>query len=480
MTLRYRLLGAGGVLMGGQVVGQACAFVRNIVVARLLSPEDFGVAATFGLAVSMFEMVSNLGVDRLLVQSEDGDDSTFQSTAHAFQVMRGVGMSLSLFVLAWPFSRMFSIPQALWAFQCIALVPLFRGFLHLDPKRLQREFGFTADVATELIPQIVLVLAAFPFVRWFEDYSAMLWLLVLQSAVMVAVSHAFAKRRYAWAWEPKQFNRMYAFGWPLLFNGLLMFFILQGDRMIVASGYDMTQLGVYSVAFSITFVPTMMIARVASALLLPLLARNKGNFHKFSEYYLLSICILCLLGVAISAGFILLGQRIVMLTYGGKYAGVQTYIGWMAIMQMIRVLRVGPTIASMSWGDTLTPLISNIGRISVFPIAIWLGLTGRPIIWVVVTGCMGELIALLFVVGHLHHSRGLLAGYTIKPMIIAGLAIAFPGVLLTYAGHSFSWVYSSIELLVVVGAALVAMLCAVPACRLRIATVFRSGECQVG
>ncbi|MBX3177318.1 MAG: oligosaccharide flippase family protein [Candidatus Hydrogenedentes bacterium] len=467
-------------LLGGQALGQACSFARNVVVARLLTPEDFGIAATFVIAVSLFEMISNLAVDRLLVQAEDGDDPDFQATAHAFQVVRGIGMALFLFLLAWPFSRLFGIPQALWAFQFVALVPLLRGFMHLDPKRLQRTFGFGADVATELLPQILLVLAAWPFVWWFEDYSAMLWLLVFQAVVMVVVSHALAKRSYGWNWDRNYIRRMVAFGWPLLFNGLLMFLVFQGDRMIVGAAYDMTQLGVYSVAFTTTFVPTMVITKVASALLLPLLSRVQTDIRSFMEYYALSVCALCLIGVAFSTGFVLLGQQVVVLTFGERYGAVGSFIGWLGVMQMIRVLRVGPTIASMAWGDTRMPLVSNFGRISVIPLAIWLGLTGKPLMWVVIAGCLGELVALLLMIGILHRSRALMAGHTLKPMLIGAGAVTIAFALSLSAEHHYSLIVAVTGLVVIVVGAFVAMVCYIPFCRPHVRSLVRSHMPQPG
>jgi len=462
------------VLIAGQVLGQACSFARNVVVARLLSPEDFGIAATFGIAMSMLEMVSNLAVDRLLVQADDGDDFDFQATAHMFQVIRGTALAIFLFLLAWPFSQLFDIPHALWAFQCVALVPLLRGFMHLDPKRLQRALGFGGDVATELVPQIVLVLAVWPFTWWFKDYSAMVWLLVFQAMVSVAVSHVVARRRYAWAWKRQYFRRMYAFGWPLLLNGLLMFLIIQGDRMIIGSAYNMTQLGVYSAAFSITFIPTMMIPKVASSLLLPVLSVEQNNSRKFAEYYTLSICVLCVTGIVISTGFILFGYQLVVLTFGESYASVRGFIGLLATMQMVRVLRVGPTIASMALGDTRTPLLSNIGRISMFPLAIWLGMTGKPVSWIVAVGCLGELFALLMVVKLLHSTQGLLAALTLKPTLIAAGAVAIASVISVLGHHAYSWVLCLAGSMLIPAGAVGTMIYWLPSCRLGFNTLLKA------
>lgn len=458
MGLRRKLLGGGGVLLGGQVLGQACSFVRNVVIARLLTPEDFGIAAALGMAMSLVEMVSNLAVDRLLVQAEDGNDPVFQATAHAFQVIRGIGLALILFLLAWPASQLFDIPHARWAFQCVALVPLIRGFMHLDPKRVQREFSFAPDVATELVPQVFLLIAAWPFVWWFKDYSAMLWLLVWQAATMVATSHALAERRYSWAWDRDFFRRMVVFGWPLLLNGLLMFLVFQGDQLVVGAAYDMTQLGVFSAAFTITFVPTLVIAKVSSALLLPLLSRVQSDFQKFVEFYSFSNCGLCLIGIAFSTGFILLGQQVVVFTFGNQYAAVDGIIGWLAVMQMLRVQRIGPTIAAMANGDTRMLLVANIGRTAAFPLAIWLALTGKSLQWVVIAGCLGELLALLILVNCLERLRGLQTRHTLRLALIASVAVAIAFALCFTVNLGDRWYCSAVSVLAIIIGTNVAMI----------------------
>jgi O-antigen/teichoic acid export membrane protein len=465
MGLRRKLLGGGGLIIGGQLLGQVCSFGRNIIVARLLTPEDFGVAATLGIVMSLFEMISNLAVDQLLIQAEDGDKPVFQATAHAFQVVRGMGIGLFVFLLAWPLSRLFDIPEALWALQCVALVPIIRGFMHLDPKRTQREYGFGRDVAAELIPQVVLVLAAWPIAWWLKDYSAMLWLMILQVTVMVFVSHITAERRYSWAWDCQIIERMYAFGWPLLLNGLIMFLIFQGDRLVIGSAYNMTQLGLYSAAFTITFVPYVMITKAVSSLLLPLLSKVQDDSRKFAEYYAIAVCLLCTVGIAVATGFIFLGQRVVTLAYGANYAGVGGYIGWLGTMQSIRMLRVGPTIASMAGGDTRAPLLSNIGRISVFPIAIWMGLTGMPLAWIVVMACLGDCLALLMIIRRLSRSQGMRVGLAVKPAMIGAGAIAVAFTIASSGGTTQPWAASILMLLLIVMGASICMVYFNSSCR---------------
>ncbi len=440
MSLRRKVLQGSGLMMGGQVLGQGMSFVRNIIVARLISTDDFGIASTFFISISLFEMISNLSVDRLLVQAEDGDDPEFQATAQAFQVLRGAANSLLMFLLAWPFSRLFDIPQALWAFQCVALVPLIRGFVHLDPKRLHREMRFGRDVLSELLPQVLALGLAWPLARWLGNYAAVLWLLVAQAVAMVLVSHVTAVRRYAWAWNRTLFARMARFGWPLLLNGVLMFLIWQGDRILVGSAYDMTQLALYSVAMTVTATPTDLLNRASSVVLLPPLARAQNDKGRFVELYTFLAQTLSLGGIAFAAFFIILGPGIVEMLYGARYLGVGAFIGWFAVMQMLRLIRVVPTTAALAKGDTVACLLANIGRAACLPALLVLALSGQPLVWLVVAGCGGEVVALSIILWRVYQVHDIDQNICLKPAGISLSAVLVSGVTGHAIGQSLGWI----------------------------------------
>ena len=117
-------------------------FLRNIIVARLVSPEDFGIAALFVMTVSFLEMFSNLAIDTLLVQSPHGEKPRFQQTSQLMTAVRGLAIALILLLFAGPVARLFDIPAATWAFRLLAVVPLIRGLAHQDMSRFQRQLNF--------------------------------------------------------------------------------------------------------------------------------------------------------------------------------------------------------------------------------------------------------------------------------------------------------------------------------------------------
>jgi len=114
-------------------------------------------------------------------------------------------------------------------------VPLISGFTHFDKSRVQRDMKFGPSVWVDVSSNVLVMVAALPLALWLRDYSAMLWVLVLQSAAVTAASHCVAERHYGWAWDRRYARKILAFGWPLIVNGLLMFLIFEGDRFVIGA-----------------------------------------------------------------------------------------------------------------------------------------------------------------------------------------------------------------------------------------------------
>ena len=84
------MIGSAMALLGGNLGVALLKFARNILVARLLSVENFGIAATFAIIFGFIEMLAFLGLDRFLIQTRNEALERVQSTLHTMQVLRGV------------------------------------------------------------------------------------------------------------------------------------------------------------------------------------------------------------------------------------------------------------------------------------------------------------------------------------------------------------------------------------------------------
>ncbi len=76
-------------LLTGQVGSQLLSLLRNFVVARLILPSSFGVAVTFTTTISLLNLISDIGMDKFIVQDRDGDDPRVQASLQTLIVVRG-------------------------------------------------------------------------------------------------------------------------------------------------------------------------------------------------------------------------------------------------------------------------------------------------------------------------------------------------------------------------------------------------------
>jgi O-antigen/teichoic acid export membrane protein len=483
MSSKRLILKGGATLGAGQAISQACSFVRNIIIARLISPTNFGIAATFAVTISVFDLMSNLNMDKLLIQAEDGDEAAFEKTAHLLQTVKGVMNAAFIFVLGRYIAGLFGEPQARWAFELLALVPLLRGFNHLDTYRFQREMRFRPAVTMDVSSQVLVTVAALPLAFWLRDYRAMLWVLILQAATAAVVSHLVADRPYGWTWEKSYVRRIVSFGWPLLINGLLLFIILDGDRFIIGSAHKLfshstltlADLGVYSVAFALTMGPVMLVTNVTGTVFFPLLSRSQGIREQFERRYSACAQFLAVVAAGIAIPFVLLGGWLVVLIYGAKYAAAEGFIAWLGAMWSLRLLRAAPTTAALSLGDSKNSMYSNIARTVALAGVLTAVAVGAGLVWIAVSGFAGELLALAVCVGRLRYTHGVPASSFVKPFAVyAALALAAGAGAWTMEGTSL---LARMGLTVLLGAAACAiMLAAFPRFRADIEGLARSSR----
>lgn len=443
---RAQLFRSGIVLAASQAVNQTCVFIRNLIVARVVGPADFGIAATFAITMSVLQMISHLAVDRLLVQADEGDDPCFQRTAHLFMALRGLLLAGVIFLLAHPIALLFGIPETTWAFRCLALVPLLRGFVHLESKRLHRQMRFGRDATIDVLDQLVPTLAAWPLAHWLGDYSAILWLVLLQAATTLIVSHLVAGQHYAWTLDKRYARRMLSFGWPLLVDGLLMFGIFQGDRLIVGMAYSMTDLGVYAIAFGLALLPAIMITRITSSLMLPSLSRVQHNPQRFQQRFVLGLQFMSMIAALLAAGLIVIGPQLIVLLYGSAYAAAGELIGVLAVMNAVRLMRVVPILAAMARANTRLALLSNVARTSSLIAAAAVALAGGELVWIALTGVCGEVLAGITAIVRLKQCHRISASLSVRPALLVTTIIA--------AAYGLHWASASYAgWMVIVGAA---------------------------
>lgn len=367
---------------------------RNVLIANLISVENFGIASTFALAATLVEAGTNIALDRLVVQDVRGGRRSFVSALHVVQVLRGIVGGVVLLAFGQGIASMMGVPQYGWAYQMLAIVPLIRGFTHLDVFRAQRRMRFVPHAAAQVIANAVALAAAWPLAAWLGDFRVMLAAVLIQQVALVAMSHAFVRSRYRLRWDAAVLRHSLRFGAPLMLNGVAMFLALQGDLFLVGTFLGMEVLGWFAVAFSLTLLPANILANTAQSLMLPGLSGTRHN-AEWNARVGMTLGGTVLLALVMVLAFITLGPVLIDLLFGARYASATEILPYLAVLQGIRLAKAGPAIISIARGETHDPLLANLARLLAIPCAfIWLAM-GGGVFSVIAFAIIGECGALL-------------------------------------------------------------------------------------
>lgn len=376
-------------ILSGNMVRSLMLFIRNLLIARLVDVEDYGIAATFAITMAVVEMTSELGLRQLIVQNKGGDDPHMQASLQGFNVLRGFVSGLFMFLIAAPLAAFLGVPEIAWAYQLLALIPIVRSFEHFDIYRFNRAMSFRPMVVSRTLPAVFALASVWPLYHLYGDYRIMLYSILLQWALVVLFSHMVAERPFRIAFDRAIMRMSLKFGWPLLANGVLIFFILQGDKLIVGREMGMATLGVFAMGVTLTLTPALVLSGSLQQFLLPQLSAQQDNDAKFLALGATALQASLLIGTLFTAFVVLAAPYAVHILLGPKYAALLPLLTWFSVQQSIRIFKMSSATIALAKAQTHNAMIANLIRVSVLPGVWYLAARGsslETIIWLAVLG----------------------------------------------------------------------------------------------
>jgi len=430
-----KILKGAFVLTAGQSLSYGLSFVRNLILARILSRADFGLAATFALAINMLEMASRVSLGKQVIQAKDGESPRFIGTAHSFLFLTGAISTVVILAASIPLAHLFKVPDKAWAFALLAFVPLCRGLENLDNQRQQRDFKYLPSILIEFVPQAVMTVLTWPLALWIGDYRVVVILILGKAAMSMLAAHLLAKHSYRWAWERTLIHQMWRFSWPLLVNGLLMFAVQQGDQIMVGSGYSLSVLGLYAAGASLVAALFQIVAQVAYSILLPLFSRLQSNPAEFRREYRSCVQLSALAATVVMTPLVAGGEQLLHFLYGPKYLGGGVILVWLAAAGAFRFIRIAPAAAAMAMADTQNQMIANAYRSGAVLLGLLVVVMRWPIFALAACGLVGEVAATVVSTWRLKRKHGIDAGETLVAATYLAVWLGGSGLLAAFGAQ---------------------------------------------
>lgn len=385
--LGRRALRAGSLSGSGQAGQFLVLSVTTIILARLLTPEDYGLVAMVTAVTSFVAGFKDLGLAASTVQRLEINHA---QTSALFWLNVAFGMLFAMVVsasapgLAWFYQE----PRVAWVTVAMASTFIFSGLATQHHSLLRRQLRFGEIAGIEFVATLLAAMAAIVAALRGAEY----WSLVLMHALTSLLTMAGVWVRCSWRpGKPARaagVREMLSYGGYLTGFNIVSSFLRSFDRVLIGWSAAAGPLGLYSRASFLVLIPTVRFSGAATAVALPVLSRLQNDPARYRAFILMATLLFG--GVSIPLGFFAFAAAdpIVLALLGPQWGGTAPILRALAPIAALAALEAATLWVTASTGNTRRQFMLGVTTTVVAVIAMSVGIR-----WGVVGVAIGFTIA---------------------------------------------------------------------------------------
>jgi PST family polysaccharide transporter len=364
--------------------GQGLSLVVFLVLARLLTPPEFGLVALAAVFVAFAQLIIDQGFGDALIQRPTVTRGHID-TAFWVAVATGTLLALIGVVVAGPLSTLLDEPRLTPILQVLSLLFIVSSLSSTQQALLRRELAFRSLATRGLLAlagggAVGIVMALLDFGAW-----ALVGQQIAAAVISVITLWTISPWRPGLEVSRKNFVELFNFGIKVVGSDVLTFLSRNTDNLLIGVFLGARFLGIYAVAYRILDTSQKVLVSVSRRLAFPALAKLQGDPQRMKRAYLKLTRIA---GSAILPGYVglaLVAPEMTVFLFGFR---------WVEAGPVASILfLIGPVLSMQAFSTSLLTaaghpavvfrfrLITTVTNVIGFIIAV---LLGREIFWVAV------------------------------------------------------------------------------------------------
>lgn len=383
--LRSRVLKSGGVLAGGTLIERLARLGRNMVLARLIAPDQFGLMAIVLAVIALFEALTEVGVAQAVIQNKNGDTPEFLNIAWWFGAARGFIVAAFALPLAPAIANFYGQPELTSLMMVAPLTMVFTGLTSPRIYALQRQFRFGATLWT--VQGAGLIGTAFTLALGFALQSvwALMWGTIFEAFVRCVLSFVLCPIRPSLRFDPAARKDLFQFTRGMAGLSVLTLVIMQADTFVLGAVVPATELGLYTMAIALAAFPLSIFSKVVQPLVVPILAAHQDDMAGMRKMVLTLSRLVWLFALPMAAVLAVVSAPLLVVVYGRpEFASAapafSLYSCFIVVyMASMVTFSVYLAIARPELQRRFTLLRAALVVVTIYPLSVWLGGTGAAL-----------------------------------------------------------------------------------------------------
>jgi PST family polysaccharide transporter len=340
-----------------------------VVLARLLTPADFGLATAALMAIGFSAIFSQLGIGPAVVQRADLQTAHLRS-GFTLSVLLGVLLAVLTWVTAPAVAAFFRLEGLTPLLRALSLIFPLQGLAVVAESLLQRELRFRCLAALDVITIVLgygvvgITLAALGFAAW-ALVGAHLAQTVLRTILLL-----FIRPHPAWPLlERRACAELLYFGGGFTAGRLSNYLAGQGEHLVIGRCLGAVALGVYGRAYQLMAGPAVLFGNVLDRVLFPVMSHVQGDAKRLADAYRRGTALVALVILPLSAVLVLLAPETVLVVLGAEWQAVTVPFQILGVGMLFRtgckisdaLVRATGAVYSRTWRQTAYAVLVLVG-----------------------------------------------------------------------------------------------------------------------
>lgn len=294
------------------------SLIVTAILARILSPEEFGIVAIATVIIVFFNMLTEIGIGPAIVQNKELNKDDL-SNIFSFTIWFGLILTIIFVLLAKPIAIYYETP-ILEPISYYLSIAIFFNSSQIVPNALiykDKDFKFIAlrSFSIQFFAGIIAVISVF---LGFGIY-ALLINPILSSILLFIISYIKKPIKFKLYFDIKALKKILSFSiYQFLFN-LINYFSRNLDKLIIGKYLNNTMLGYYEKSYRLMMLPLQTITHVVSPVMHPIFSDYQNDFKKLSDSYLKIVKLLAYIGFPLSVLLFFTSKELVLLIFGMQW-----------------------------------------------------------------------------------------------------------------------------------------------------------------
>jgi len=328
-----------GVKWSGLSMGAVTAlqFVSLAVLARLLSPSDFGLMGMIMVVIGFAQAFADMGISNAIIYRQDATRDQL-SSLYWLNILAGVVVFFVVCVTSPLIVTFYHEPRLTSLLYLSSLIFLITPFGQQFQILLQKDLEFNRLAVIEITGSFVNATSAIILASWGMGVFSLIWGQIAGALLRVILLCSWGWQRYrpGLHFSRKNLKDYISFGIYQMGEKTINYFNSNLDYLLIASLFGATFLGYYTLAYNLILRPSSMINPVITKVAFPLFSRVQNDTHKLKKGYLKTLQLLSSVNFPLMAGLAVVAPVAVPVIFGEHWLPSITLIQILTVVGLLR------------------------------------------------------------------------------------------------------------------------------------------------